>query len=403
MSLLPLSQSWSLADSAYYRHLPAFPSKGSAQEQHEWREKEMYPRDRRLAQAIGEHMALLMTQGHAVMPPHTDVLETNFLYALRKLQENPTDDWAQRDVGDYVLRLLRSDFFFEHRGTKELSDENFHAKVVAHLEEGTFGEGYDPKETCFKTGANLQVRFRQWQGIAGVPSYRFSEEKGRDTFFFDPIEDGQFEDPKARTAPFPMPSGKLWICDWVRIPAFNTLTKRLDDEDFEAIRSDQGRAKICGRYLEEYGVAYVPFQSPTLVSSKGAVTGGKLHQDKHKEYIEPAGTIGNICASLRWTTLVDRQHLVTLLTPELGAEEAEAQVAAYEQNERELLVVDVNPGTHHFYWGGAHGEFKQALDERFQADGLFLGEDYQYPGFALTEEPLLAIEPKAKRRRKPGR
>lgn len=101
----------------------------------------------------------------------------------------------------------------------------------------------------------------------------------------------------------------------------------------------------------------------------------------------PASLKGEIRANLRWTTLVDRGHLVSLLEPILGLDEASRQVEDYAQSTPDLVRLQVEPGTHHLYFSGSALRFQETIGARFQAEGLYL-EDFQEPAFVLTHAPL---------------
>lgn len=395
----PFSQRWTPEDTRQRVEMPDFPSDGTPTEQHQWRQNVLWPLDQRLAQAIGEHIAWLMGQGVAVIPPHAEGLKTPLLHSLRALAETPNDPDAQAEAGKPFVNHLSFYFLARQEQTKNPA---FHEDLVAYISAGDFKRLCGDLQTCQASGLRVNYNFHGWNGVAGQlhfgqdPDHRF-----RSTF--EPLGPDTLAPPQAYTAALPVPSGVLFIADWIRIPAFNALTKKIDDADSEAIQSETGRALICKRYVEELGVAHVPFPSPSIVASMGAITAGHFHREEDSgEEIEPKGTVGRIQASLRWTTVVDRQHLVNLLTPQLGSEEAEAQVAAYQANAHDLIVVNVEPGTHHLYWSGARGQFDRLLGEKFQSDGLFLAEDYEDAGFALTQDPLAPAIPNPASKRKPG-
>ena len=400
----PFSQRWTPEDTRQQVEAPDFPRHGTPAEQHHWRQHVLAPLDENLGQAIGEHLAWLLSQGVDVLPPHSDRLETPLLRAFRGLINAPEDREAQIEAGRPFVNHL-SLYFYVHKD--RLKDPAFHDELVAHISAGNFESLCGDRQTCAATGLRVNYNFHNWQGVAGQILFLDPDRPYRSTF--EPLAPETLAPPQTYTATIPVPSGVLLIADWIRIPAFGELAKPVDDDEpGDALASTEGRAQRTVRYAERLGVVHAFVQSPGIVASLGAVTAGYLHRDQDSgEAIEPPGLKGQIHASLRWTTMVDRQHLVDLITPALGAEEAERQVSDLEQGKghyagERVIRVEVTPGMHHLYFSGDERTFASTIGQSFASQGLYLEEDFQSPGLALTEEPLQPLAPKAATARKPG-
>lgn len=113
---------------------------------------------------------------------------------------------------------------------------------------------------------------------------------------------------------------------------------------------------------------------------------GYLERGMDAEEIEPkSGRVaGRISANLRWTSMIDPQHLVELLAGGMGHEKAAD----------DLIVLEVPAGTHYLYFSGRQDLFQETVGNEFNCSELPLG-DFELPPMALTQAPLA---PKARRR-----
>ena len=381
----PFAQAWSLEDTRALVQQPAFPSDGSYTEQEQWRKEVGAPSQQKMAQAVGRHVAWLMEQGQDVFAPHTENLLTPFLHSLRKLKEHPTNEEAQEQVGrpfEYDLGIL----VYREKRLNEGADpetlvKQVHSAFLEAMEEGQFKIN-QTDSPCQNTGLKFFLMFKNWQSVAATLAYTENPNGGWPKMSYERLKPEQALKPVAETMPIPMPSGHLLIADWVFIPAFHDLINPLDDAT--DIGSVAGRAARTRAYAETLGVVHVFGRSPSILANDGVIKAGYVPADAE----EPNNFLCQVNADLRWTTMVDRQHLVDLLTPALGAEEANKQVQEYESSHSPRpFHAQVTPGTHHLYFSGDAEAFAQTAGEVFEVEGLFL-EDFATPSFALTESPL---------------
>lgn len=395
----PFAQAWTLDDTRELVGQPAFPSEGSHAEQEAWRKEVGNPLHKSMSQAIGRHVAWLMEQGKEVIAPDTENLLTPFLHALRALEKNPNEPQIQEQVGRPFQSELDSVIFFSKRDHAEAGSEELathvHAALLKSMDEGKFKIN-QTDSPCQNTGLKFVLAFREWASVAATMVFTENPNGGYPQMSYKRLKPEDAPKPSTQTAPIPMPSGQLLIADWVFIPAFHALIQPLDDAT--NIGSIAGRAARTRAYAETLGVVHVFGRSPSVLADNGVIKAGYNRADDQ----EPSNFLCRIDADLRWTTMVDRQHLVSLLTPALGLPEAEKQVQEYEKTHSpQPFHAQVEPGIHHLYFSGDATTFANTVADGFQAEGLFL-EDFSTPSFVLTAQPLQpALAPTPKRRPKP--
>ena len=394
----PFEDAWTLADTEARLQEPPFPSQGTPQEQHAWGRDVARPSRDRLADAAGEHLAWLLQQGRSPLPPHLDEAGFCFLDAMRALIAAPNDPVARRKAGEPFAFLLERIGTFSVRASQPLDAKAIHAQALERMAAGNFDSVLGSFQTCRHSGLSLQIRFRDWAGEAGTVSFPSKTDLDFPRMVFHPLVAGQLSAPVAETLALPVPSGQLWIADWFRLPALQTLSQSLDKtEGCDSMGSAEGRANITRRYAERLGIAHIFCASPDLIQVHGALVAGRLDA----EAPEPPGHVGRIYADLRWTSIVDPAHLRHLLADTVGAEEADRQMADYERETDDLIRVEVEPGIHHLYFAGDDATFARTVGERFESEGLFLDETFQWPGFALTAAPLTPILAPSPKRKSP--
>jgi hypothetical protein len=395
----PFSEAWTLADTEHKLGLPDFPHEGTHVEQENWRREVARQDDKKLAAALGRHIAWKMQSGVQVVPPFCEHVGVRVVSALKQLQANPEDANAQEEAGDHFISKMEIGMcFFASKGAALVASD-VHEKLLAAVEAGQFKFNPSDGGNCVLSGLPLHVLFKGWKGVAATVHIEKIPDSFRANYHYTALTEGQVPEQGAETVCLPMPTGELLIADWFRIDAFQTLTRPLDDDNDHDIGTIGGRATRTRRYANELGIGHIACRSPDVLQDEGVVKVGYLDVETQTN---PANFKGRISADLRWTTLVDRGHLVELLTPALGAEEAERQVAEYLLQNPDIIRLKVDQGTHHLTFAGTSRVFQTTIKDRFQAEGLYL-EDFEEPAFVLTRESLvptshLAIDPVAERK-----
>ena len=397
----PFSESWTLADTQDRLNEPDFPSKGTSAAQEKWRQEVGYPGDKKLSAAIGRHIAWMMQSGVQVVPPFCENVAVRVVSALKQLQEDPNNDEAHREAGQFFSRQMSIGACFYQHKDEPLVASAVHERLLSVVEAGEFKFNPSDGGPCELSGMPLHILFQGWEGLAATV---WREPAPAGSYFgkahYTALSENSVPVQGAETVSLPMPTGELLIADWFRIPAFHDLTNVIDDagDSDHNISTIAGRATRTRRYANELGVAHVACRSPAILQDEGVIKAGYLDPEAN----EPANFKGHISADLRWTTMVDRGHLVELLTPALGEKEAKRQVAEHLKENRDIIKVKVEPGTHHLTFAGTSGFFQKTIGERFQAEGLYL-EDFEEPAFVLTKEPLAPAPAVDNALRKPPR
>lgn len=271
----------------------------------------------------------------------------------------------------------------------------FRDGVANILDKGDLSHWKSISLRCAITGERLRVAFSSWAPALGTLEFDTSVRFGAPGHCrFQPLT-GPAPELGVVHAPIPVPSGELWLADWIRIPAFTEATKAAETVDGEEvdIGSDLGRQTVTERHASICGVAsvYAGNSSPTVFRD-----GTSLLVGDEEEYTSPSGErLGRIDTGLRWATLVDREVLTGLIAQKVGRDEAERQVADYAlQNADDLLILQVTPGTHHLYFSGHADIFARA----FRAEEVSL-TGFAQPWLVLSEAPLTLLPPVAPARR----
>ncbi len=397
------SQNWTLDDTRRYFFDQEFPTEGTAQEKNKWSEEVGEPLLEKMASLLGQHVAWVSQSGIDVLPPDSEKLQTPQLIRLRALLKNPEEPDVQTTLGhefsEWAIRLFE---FFKRDIEQKAKDTGIHREdqirwvhihAVERLEQGNFLSNRSSGNECQNTGLKVTLEFKGWQSRAGLFRFVSKPEPGKPHYELDPIPAEMLVEPTTQAFPIPVPSGRLLITDWFLLDAFHALAVPLDDQHGN-ISTVKGRMDRTKAYAEELGVVHVFGRGPSILENLGVLKAGYVDPNLPT----PSNSIGKVYADLRWTTVVDRQHLVGLLAKTLGAEEAEIQLKALEkENQGNIVYALVEPGTHHLYCAGDPATFKKTVGQEFQAEGLYL-EDFTVPFFALTQSPLqpaLAVTPPA--------
>lgn len=336
----------------------------------------------KLISAIGQHVAWLLTQGNLLFSENTQHVKVPFLERLRALEKAPENGELQNEIGKVIFRSILIRHAENPSSEPTETDPEKRTIQVRKLwtqamEKGNF-ELTPPDFCCPQTGLRADVLFENWKAFAA-----FSEEvpdprgNGYITRLI-PIDPKSIAAPVTETIPIPVPSGRLLITDWIHIPAFNALIEPLDKGT--DIGSTAGRLERTLAYAEKLGVVHVFGANPSILAAEGTITAAYMDFNEKKK---PC-LVGNVQGPLRWTTVVDYEHLISLLAPALGHEAARAAVGNCSSRFIETTVV---PGEHHLYFAGDPWTFNETAAKHFQTDSLAMGES-EFPVFALTQRPL---------------
>lgn len=196
-----------------------------------------------------------------------------------------------------------------------------------------------------------------------------------------------------------VPSGELWVADWIRIPELTDLSKIWDGT--ADINSSAGRVAVTIAYAAHGLISvHVGNRSPHILRQGDRLVIGHEQEAAQAEgQWQPRA----ICTDLRWATMIDRQVLVDVLSAVMSPADAEAKVTAYAASTDPMCAfqrIQVAPGTYHLYFA----EHPVVFQEKVAPDALPLRGIT--PDFVVSPVPLdLALddrsEPTRRARRRP--
>jgi len=228
------------------------------------------------------------------------------------------------------------------------------------------------RDQCAVSGEYLYIVLDGWKATLG----KTVRVPGQDTRF-EPASDFSMAPIVHREVEFP--TGELLAADWFRITEFQ------DTVDAAGIyrhdpNSAVGRIAETDEYLNDHGFVTVNGGgSPHVLNQDGALVIGRLDEDEAPRGLR---TLGRIDTTYRGLTVIDRSRLEAIIAGKVGAEEAREKVDAYLRENREVLRLTVEPGTHHLYFSGG-----RAFHREFKTDDLSWPQAMK-PIFVLSPRPL---------------
>ncbi len=241
-------------------------------------------------------------------------------------------------------------------------------RLIAAIEKGDAPKYMSGEHECTVTGDRLSLVIKDWR-----PSFSHYRD-GK----LVPIE--EVPEPRIVELEVELKSGNLLIADWFRIDAFTNAVK-LEKE--RSINSVQGCQEFTERSLAEHGfvTVFVGNSSPRIISKNDALVLGYYDEDGDEDL---AGKeLGSVCTDLWWATIIEREHLVSIVARTHGEEEAERLVAAYLVEHAHVVnEVKVSPGKHMLYFAGD----PEIIEERFAAKDFPMGPIEPY--FVLSNRKL---------------
>lgn len=397
VSPLPFAQSWSLANTQQLLEhnlaAPDFDNNSDTAAIQAWRKK-YQELTQSLELAIGRHVLSLAAQGKISNAPHTEAASHPFIDAWRRaVKLEDLSGWQAITIGRHLSKAFLSLFHrsnpkFNAPGEPMLTVQQLHQGLCDLAEHGNF-ESFDTSPIqCQTSSMNLILTVNGWQ-----PSFeRYDPQSGH---FFE-LKEGDIVAPVLQHTKIPVPSGKMLASDWFRTPEFKALCDELID-DSVSINSPNGCALRTRQYAEKMGVVhvFVGDSSPEIISGPGGVCVGRIDEDSSDDKLAIGSSQGRVCTDLWWTTIVDKQILVDLLSrkmsPDLARDTVEKLIV---EQDSDIVEFDLPPGEYHLYYTGNHEQFVQLFDRS--------GVDFsgvKTPMFLLWKDELpLLTRPKNKRK-----
>jgi hypothetical protein len=380
----PFSQNWTVEDTRFLEetNMPA----GA----------HIHPGLKRLHEAVGSHILWLADAGQLAVIPHVEHRRIrwatlwNTVARQQPLPEHFDGNLAKvaADLGDAF-----SGVYYHGTGAgRDLSWQEKTDHLIAEIERGHFRPFLLSEQYSFENGENYKLSVADWQ-----PQMNTWTMKDR----HQPLtEDAQPEGVEYVTVD--LPSGELWMADWIRIPEFTEITQTWEGEG--DINSSGGRTSVSRNYAEHGVVSiWVGNSDPHVVRQGNRLIVGHVDEDSD---VRPVGeTVGRIQTKLWCATLIDRQTLVDTLSQVMSAQEAENKVAAYAKSrnrENAFECVQVPAGTYHLYFA----DNPRVFADQFKTPLIAL-RGFERTRFVLSSDALtldlhgLAPEPAHRRSPRP--
>ena len=205
----------------------------------------------------------------------------------------------------------------------------------------------------------------------------------------------------ARHLELSMPSGRLLICDWPRIPGFLEMVQAFCEGDNYEISYASARDTCTQHYYERLGLGWVRAAgSPAAYSAgPGAWRIGHVGEDQMAGATrqEPAWEVPTVVHA---NTFADVEVIADILMASGQYTDRRRALAAIDRYAadpmNDVQVIDIGPGTLHLYLPTGHGD-------RGGFTQLFRVEEFDYPDWRqdqyvlsrspLTVDPALLEEP----------
>lgn len=215
------------------------------------------------------------------------------------------------------------------------------------INSGTLDKMWVDRETCFNCGKTYQVEMNNWN----IEFFTYTKEEGRVPMLPVPnecISELEIE----------LSTGNLMIADWFRIEGFNEAVE--PKEDITSINYSIGVLQTTRFYAETNNMIHVLSgnSSPSIAAKDDVLIVGQVTEDNHEDH---NCVVGSVCTDLWWTTVIEEEKLVDLLTPSMGSEEAKKAVADYTCGWTKPTRVKVKPGKYFLYYTSHPGVFSELV------------------------------------------
>lgn len=252
-----------------------------------------------------------------------------------------------RDIGDFEFEQLAThllDAALACRIPASTIDAK-HAVAVEIMNAGDF-DWFETasRETCRVTGDMLQLEFRNWQPALGTAVVAPGSSWKNTTF----VEVTPLEAPKVEHHVLTVPSGRLLIADWFRLPQFTDVVDAGVGRDHE---SDAAELRTVGHYARSHNFMsiFVGNCDPDVLQRSDHLVIGSTDPDEP----EPHDQRGHVSTELWRATAIDRDVLIAMLSRSMSTLDAEQQLRDYMEHQQ-VLELTVRPGTLHLYHTANH-------------------------------------------------
>jgi len=206
--------------------------------------------------------------------------------------------------------------------------------------------------------------------------------------------------PSLRHVELPLPSGRLAMADWFRIPGFSDAVEKICDGDLYEINYADGIDARAKDYFEKMGIAIVQVGNTSPYAFQvqpGTWYMGHVHEDDDAYWNEADENIRPIpkgswatCTDVWANTFADVAAIADVLMVSEQYETREAAIEAVESycaNEYGANIIEIDTPPLHLYMPPGHGGHKGDFDSVFHARGIapFPASETQY---VISTAPL---------------
>lgn len=198
-----------------------------------------------------------------------------------------------------------------------------------------------------------------------------------------PLANLEANPPSLRHLEIPLPSGRLAMADWFRIPGFTDAVEKICDEEHYEINYATGVDARAKDYFEKMGIAIVQVGNTSPYAYQvqpGTWYMGHVHEDDDAYWNEADESIRPIpkeswttCTDLWANTFADVEAIADVLMASERYETREAAIEAIESycaDSYGANIIEIDTPTLHLYMPTGYGGHKGNFDKVFNARGI---------------------------------
>ena len=240
----------------------------------------------------------------------------------------------------HTLRYLGEKFTFEY--------------LCDYIDKGDINRFDLPiMSNCQKCDEFYELEFKNWIPI-------LTNDKGKSLECFNGSN---------KSIEFTIKTSEILIADWFRIEEFTTKVD-YDDLNNPSICTQKGRELSTLNSIKHGFISvHVGNSCPTVFIKNNGLYCGEINDEEEclNKYI-----LGNVCTDLWNVTIIEKQHLINLLSQDFGLDVAKLKVEEYLQNNDDNIIrCHLETGKYNLCFNGNHRDFQNNSNEKIENVKLF--------------------------------
>lgn len=323
---------------------------------------------------------------------------SNFDALPERSRENYFNGLNQEDMQDLVFdtadKLMLYNTMYSDKNPK--NEENIlenYKTVIQTVNNGNFFY-FKSDMKCRCCGQNMSVHFQNWEPKVTTYDNKTNNPRAPLKTCFDKI---------IHSFDIEFKTGNLLIADWIRIPEFTKLVEYDAKHNEVSINFALGRHNQTKHYAEKYNFISVSVgnSSPNVILDGGTIVFGNYDPNKKSSDIKSNQeliTVGTVCTDLWASTIIEKEHLIELLSEKMGMYKATLEVNKY-LAENDVLQIQVQPGKYALKMHPDYEDFNKSLlssQETSEKAQLYKKHEFT-PFFCITS---VDIVPQVQKRKK---